>query len=184
VAQPSRAVSVQSRPAAQEPFDNELILAYWKHASAYYGFGHNDRGDEACLRSALRLLRHFYGCTTAATFGPLALKTCRSEMIKKGWSRTYTKLGCRGRAAAGTPLAKLVTFVPRPPVNGLLIDPFFDRCPAWGYRQASLAAGETRWGGNRLAGHPEALGLPPDESGTALALTSWLHPEPMPACRS
>jgi hypothetical protein len=39
-------------------------------------------------------------------------------------------------------------------------------------------------GGNRLAGHPEALGLPPDESGTALALTSWLHPEPMPACRS
>jgi hypothetical protein len=44
-------------------------------------------------------------------------------------------------------------------------------------------------GKNRLrlakpGGHPEALGLPPDESGTALALTSWLHPELMPACRS
>jgi len=64
--------------------------------------------------------------------------------------------------------AKLVTFVPRPPVNGFLIDPFFDRCPAWGSRQASLAAGETRWGANRLAGHPEALGLPPVLHGVAV----------------
>ena len=48
-----------------------------------------------------------------------------------------------------------------------------------GYRQASLAAGETR-GANRLARHPKALGLPSDYRGTAFALTSLCIPKQCP----
>jgi hypothetical protein len=66
-----------------------LILAYWKHAVDYYGFNKVDRGDEACLRAALRTVRHLYGCSAAKDFGPLALKACRAQMIQIGWSRTY-----------------------------------------------------------------------------------------------
>jgi hypothetical protein len=47
-----------------------------------------------------------------------------------------------------------------------------------GHVQAQIEANHSR-----LAGHPEALGLPSDCSGTALALISWLHPE-QPAFRS
>src|SRR5947207_1427251 len=38
---------------------NVLILAYWRHAEAYYGFVDRpgERGDEACLRDALRMVR-------------------------------------------------------------------------------------------------------------------------------
>ena len=52
----------------------------------------------------------------------------------------------------GTPLAKLVTFVPPLPVPGFPIDSFLDRRSGWGYGQASLAAGETRWGSTACPG--------------------------------
>jgi integrase len=68
---------------------NELILAYWDFAKDYYGFN-GKRGDEACLRDALRVVRLLYGRTAARDFGPLALKACRQKMIEKDWSRTYT----------------------------------------------------------------------------------------------
>jgi integrase len=79
------------RPAtrASDLTVNELILAYWKHAEGYYGFD-GERGDEGCLRSALRIVRETYGHTRAADFGPLALKACRTKMVEKGWSRSYT----------------------------------------------------------------------------------------------
>src|SRR5262249_28521245 len=47
------------------------------------------RGIESNLRDALRILKQLYGHTAAAEFGPLALKACRAEMVKKGWARTY-----------------------------------------------------------------------------------------------
>lgn len=34
------------------------------------------------------LLEELYGLTAAGDIGPLALKTWRAEMIRKGWSRT------------------------------------------------------------------------------------------------
>lgn len=68
---------------------NELILAYWTYAVGYYGFD-GRRGDEACLRDAMRVVKKLYGNASAAAFGPLALKTCRNEMLAKDWSRTYT----------------------------------------------------------------------------------------------
>jgi integrase len=82
-----RAIPIAVAPKADLSV-NELILAYWKHAQAYYGFD-GERGDEGCFRSALRLVRESYGHTRAADFGPLALKACRQKMVKKGWSRTY-----------------------------------------------------------------------------------------------
>jgi integrase len=67
---------------------NELALAYWKFAESYYGFGRR-RGISFNVRDALRILKELYGHTPAATFGTLALKACRAEMVKKDWSRTY-----------------------------------------------------------------------------------------------
>jgi integrase len=68
---------------------NDLILAYWQHASVYYGFDRGDQRDVYCVKDALRVLRSLYGGTPAHDFGPLALKPCRAEMLKKDWSRTY-----------------------------------------------------------------------------------------------
>jgi integrase len=70
---------------------NELILAYYKHAAAYYGFDHDTRrGDRYCFRDALRVVKSLYGSTPARDFGPKSLKACRAKMVKMDWSRTYT----------------------------------------------------------------------------------------------
>jgi integrase len=76
-------------PQEDKPLSvNDLILGYWKYAQDYYGFD-GRRGDEACLRDALRVVRQLYGRSSAREFGPLGLKACRAEMVKKDWSRTY-----------------------------------------------------------------------------------------------
>jgi integrase len=76
--------------AAPDISINELILAYWKHARAYYGWVERpERGDRVSLRDALRVVRKLYGHTPAKDFGPLSLKSCRARMIRKGWARTY-----------------------------------------------------------------------------------------------
>jgi integrase len=67
---------------------NELALAYWKFAQEYYGFGRR-RGTSFNVKDALGVLKQLYGLTRAADFGPLALKACRAEMLKRDWSRTY-----------------------------------------------------------------------------------------------
>ena len=67
---------------------NELALAYWTFAEAYYGFDKR-KGTAFNIRDALRILRQLYGHSPAADFGPLALKACRVEMVKKDWSRNY-----------------------------------------------------------------------------------------------
>jgi hypothetical protein len=69
---------------------NDLVLAYWKFAEGYYGFGRGNRGDAYCLKDALRVVRALYGRTAAHEYGPLALKACRRQMVEKGWSRPYT----------------------------------------------------------------------------------------------
>ena len=40
------------------------------------------------IRLVLRLVRRLYGTTPARSFGPLALKTIRDEMIRAGNCRT------------------------------------------------------------------------------------------------
>ena len=72
---------------------SELILAYWKYATDYYGYGvSGDPKDSYCMRNALRVVKELYGRTPAADFGPLTLKACRSTMLTKDWSRTYTNV--------------------------------------------------------------------------------------------
>jgi integrase len=69
---------------------NELILSYWRYAEEYYGFrSDRERGDGACLRGALSIIRQLYGHSSAQDFGPLSRKACREKMIEKGWSRSY-----------------------------------------------------------------------------------------------
>jgi len=69
---------------------SELILSYWRHAEEYYGFAADpERGDAACLRGALAVVRQLYGQTHALDFGALALKACRGKMVEQGWSRGY-----------------------------------------------------------------------------------------------
>jgi integrase len=81
----------QPVPEPAEPITlNELILAYWKHAEVYYGFAADPtRGDGACLKAALAVVKSLYGSTPAAEFGPRALKACRAEMVSRGWARSY-----------------------------------------------------------------------------------------------
>jgi integrase len=68
---------------------NEVALAYWKYAEAYYGFDRGRKDTAHNVRDALRVLKELYGHTRAADFGPLALKACRAQMVKKDWSRNY-----------------------------------------------------------------------------------------------
>jgi integrase len=77
-----------SKPTTADLTVNELALAYWKFAESYYG-PDRGRGTTRNIRDALRGRRQPYGHTPAAEYGPLALKACRAEMVKKGWSRTY-----------------------------------------------------------------------------------------------
>jgi integrase len=80
------------RAEASAPADlsvNELALAFWRWAESYYGFAGGRKGTSFNYRAALSLLKELYGDTRAADFGPLALKACRAEMVKKGWSRAY-----------------------------------------------------------------------------------------------
>ena len=41
-----------------------MILAYWRFAEEYYGFT-PERGDAACLRGVLAVVRQLYGNTRA-----------------------------------------------------------------------------------------------------------------------
>src|SRR5205823_3871403 len=63
---------------------NELILAFWKHAEAYYG-ADNKELDQ--YRYSLRPLREMYGSYPADKFTPKCLKAVRQRMAELGWCR-------------------------------------------------------------------------------------------------
>lgn len=73
-------------PAAATTID-ELILAYWRHASSYYSQG--DSGEINSIKRALSHLRRLYGGRSVAEFGPLALQAVRQSMVTSGWCRSY-----------------------------------------------------------------------------------------------
>jgi integrase len=67
---------------------NEVILAYWQHAEAYYRHPDGTPTSEADnIRLALRPLKRLYGHTPAADFDSLALEALRDEMIREGHCR-------------------------------------------------------------------------------------------------
>jgi integrase len=72
---------LRSRPAGRLSV-NELILAYYRHAEAYYR--HPDgrpTSEVANVRRALRWPKRLYGHRAAADFDSLALEALRGEMI-------------------------------------------------------------------------------------------------------
>ena len=67
---------------------NEVILAYWRHAVAYYRHADGTPTSETdAIRLALRPLKRLYGHTPAAAFDSLALEALREEMIRGGRCR-------------------------------------------------------------------------------------------------
>jgi len=66
---------------------NELILAFWNYARAYYVKDGHPTEEQAGIRCALRFVRRLYGNTPARDFGPLGLKAVREAMIEADISR-------------------------------------------------------------------------------------------------
>ncbi len=67
---------------------NELILAYVKFVDGYYVKDGRPTVEPTNVRLVMKLLRRLYGTTPVSSFGPLALKTIRNEMIRSGNCRT------------------------------------------------------------------------------------------------
>lgn len=67
---------------------NELILAYWRHAEAYYR-GPDGKGTAELdhVKLSLRMVRQAFGETPAADFGPVKLAAVREGMVARGWCR-------------------------------------------------------------------------------------------------
>ena len=64
----------------------EMCVGYLKYAIPYY------RGNPKVIpgiKRTIHYLRTYYGRTTAAEFGHLALKAIRERMVKEGLSRSY-----------------------------------------------------------------------------------------------
>ena len=66
---------------------NQLILAYWRHVEGYYVKDGRPTSEQDNIRQALRFIRRLYGGTPASSFGPVALKNVREEMIRADRSR-------------------------------------------------------------------------------------------------
>jgi hypothetical protein len=82
---------------AAGPSVNEVLLAYWRFAEGYYPSGSGDRkGELERIVYAIKPLKDLYGTTSAAGFGPLALKAVRQKMIDAGLCRTTVnqRIGC------------------------------------------------------------------------------------------
>jgi integrase len=67
---------------------NALILAYVKFADGYYVKDGRPTVEPGNVRLVLRLVRRLYGTASASSFGPLALKAVREELVRAGNCRT------------------------------------------------------------------------------------------------
>ena len=70
---------------------NELILAYWHFAEEYYGFT-PERGDAACLRGVLAVVRQLYGNARARVWPRMSDNRVENRPI-----------GARIQTRSGTP---------------------------------------------------------------------------------
>ncbi len=78
-------------PGADAPADltaTELIARYWEHVQRYYVKNGQPTSEQDAIKASLRPVRRLYGDTSAATFGPTALKACRQALIDAGHVRT------------------------------------------------------------------------------------------------
>jgi integrase len=83
-----RSSGPQSSPTiAARATVSDVLLAYAVFAKDYYIKDGQPAGELANMRDALRPLRHLYGSTLAAEFGPKRLKALQQKMIAEGLSR-------------------------------------------------------------------------------------------------
>jgi integrase len=67
----------------------ELVVAFAEYATGYYRKSGEPTNEVRMIKAAIRIVRLLYGRTNAIDFGPLALKACRAEMIRKDWCRSH-----------------------------------------------------------------------------------------------
>ena len=72
---------------------NELILAYVRFVDGYYVKNGRPTVEPTNVRLVMSLVRQLYGRSPASSFGPLALKAVRAEMIRAGNCRS--EINCR-----------------------------------------------------------------------------------------
>ena len=78
---PSNATAKGTASSLDEISVAEVLLAYGKHAEAYYQKNGTATGQLVIVKAALRPVRILYGRATASDFGPTALKAVRQWMI-------------------------------------------------------------------------------------------------------
>lgn len=66
----------------------ELCARFHVHAQTYYAKADGKQTSEVGnFKCVLSILKNLYGLEFVTAFGPLALKACREEMLKRGWTR-------------------------------------------------------------------------------------------------
>ena len=66
----------------------ELVNAFRKHVETYYVKHGQQTGEVTSFKYVLKPVLKLYADTPASSFGPLALKATRAEMVSEGWVRT------------------------------------------------------------------------------------------------
>jgi len=81
---------VTSNGRSHEPSTsiNELVLAFWDHATSYYVKNGEPTREIQALKYSFRPLVELYGATETAQFTPRALKAVRQRMIDQNLART------------------------------------------------------------------------------------------------
>jgi hypothetical protein len=93
-----------SRNAAADLTINELILAYWRFAEAYYRKNDQPTTQLKRIRLASKPVRELYGHTPARDFGPKALKVVRESMLTMECAR-YPRRCTQGTGCLQLPTA-------------------------------------------------------------------------------
>jgi integrase len=71
------------------PSVNELLLAYWRWAEAYYRYeGGRPSQEQLNVKEALKPLRRLYGMSPAREFGPMAMRAIQDDLARSGLART------------------------------------------------------------------------------------------------
>lgn len=74
----------------------EVLAAYWLHAQSYYVKDGKPSTQQHRVKMSLAPVRRLYGDHPATSFGPLALKAVREEMVRSGLNRRSVnqRIGC------------------------------------------------------------------------------------------
>ncbi len=67
----------------------ELLLAFKRHADAYYTKNGKKTAEIDCLNSAMRPVRELFAMLPAQDFSPLNLKAAQRQFVAAGWSRGF-----------------------------------------------------------------------------------------------